>query len=809
MSGDLTIETGTVQKRFRVALSFAGDRRVFVSEVAAILAEQLGRPAVLFDEFHAIEFAHANLGFDLPDLYHAESDLIVCIFSPEYMAKKWCGMEWRAIYSLITGGEAKRVMLTNFERAEGAGLYELAGFIALDDKTPAQAAELILDRLALNEEKSGNHSSKAAALLPARVRTTNNLPRPVPFFGRERELAAIAQALLPQAPTWGALIDGPGGMGKTSLAIRAAQIAADQFDRVLVVSTKVRKFTPEGSVPISNSIVPAYTEMLNEIGKLLGLANMADKPEDERPALINKAVQSEKLLLILDNLENLGKTQQRLLIEFVSGLPASCKAIITSRRRTDAEARIILLGKLEQDAALAYLEELAASRDQLAQTNPSERLHLYDEADGNPLVLRWMVGQLGIGSCVTIRDALEFLSACPAANDPLEFIYGDLAKEFTDDEEKVLCALTHFCLPTHPTPLAGIAGLTEQITVTTLHRLANLSLVLVDQGGYSLVPMVGKFQLKHRSGAVAALGARLGEWAFAQILENGREEYARFPLLDAVWPAIAAALPLYSAGDNTRLQQVCNALEFYSEFSGRWDDWLALCKIAEKRALDSGDLSNAARRAHNAGWIYYLRQQAGEVTDSAGREAKYRAATQAGPSERASAIRLRGLGHRLNRDFPTAIADFEEALVLYRSVMPVSKDVAIVQNYVGEAKRLLKDYAGAEADYILSLELAAAAGFAEGVACYTGDLAELAINREDWPEAESRAREALLLCAGVGRQELIGVNCHRLAQALVRQANTTDALPYASRAVHIFSRLASPKLAAAQATLTECGDADR
>ena len=94
-------------------------------------------------------------------------------------------------------------------------------------------------------------------------------------------------------PTWGALIDGPGGIGKTSLAIRAAQIAADQFDRVLVVSTKDREFTPEGSVAVFNSIIPAYPAMLIEIAKLLELAHMKDKPDDERPAMINAAVQAK------------------------------------------------------------------------------------------------------------------------------------------------------------------------------------------------------------------------------------------------------------------------------------------------------------------------------------------------------------------------------------------------------------------------------------------------------------------------------------------------------------------------------------
>lgn len=56
------------------------------------------------------------------------------------------------------------------------------------------------------------------------------------------------------------------------------------------------------------------------------------------------------------------KPQQNLLFEFVSDPTPSCKAIVTSRRRMDVDARIIGLEKLDQDAALEYLEALELDR---------------------------------------------------------------------------------------------------------------------------------------------------------------------------------------------------------------------------------------------------------------------------------------------------------------------------------------------------------------------------------------------------------------------------------------------------------------
>ena len=144
-------------KRFRVAFSFAGEKRAFVANVAAILAKRFGEEAILYDKYHEAEFARHDLGIYLPKLYGEQSDLIVPVLSRDYDPKRWTGWEWLQIYGLLTRADGYRVMPCRFELANADGLSPAAGFIELDNKTPEEAATLILERLALNEAKPKKH----------------------------------------------------------------------------------------------------------------------------------------------------------------------------------------------------------------------------------------------------------------------------------------------------------------------------------------------------------------------------------------------------------------------------------------------------------------------------------------------------------------------------------------------------------------------------------------------------------------------------------------------------------------------------
>ena len=485
------------------------------------------------------------------------------------------------------------------------------------------------------------------------------------------------------------------------------------------------------------------------------------------------------------------------------------KAIVTSRRRSDVDARIVRLDRLARDEARQLIAELAHKYPRLQRASQKERDDLYAITQGNPLFIRWIVGQLGrAGSQVqTIAEALAFIDRAPKGNDPLEYIFGDLLETASPDETRVLAALTYFSLPAKLSWLAEMTDLPARAAETALEDLTDRSILTADLAAqtYFLPPLAAKFIRSRRPQAVTQTGDALTDRAYALALQygGGSADYEKFPALDAEWDFISAALPRFLTGDNDRLQRVFDQLFRFLDFTGRWDDSIWLSEQAETRALAAADSENAGWRAYQAGWVYQLRNQPAEVLACAARAAEHWQESR--PHNKAVAIRLRGLGHRLNKDYPAAIAAYRESLEIHRSISPESEDVAIGLNSLAAAERLNKEYPAAERDYREALRIDKKNNQQEGVAMDLGNLALLALDREQWAEAESLAREALALAEKIGRQELIAGDCHVLASALLKQQQRLEeALPLARRAVEIYTRLGmQSNLQKAQETLAE------
>lgn len=626
----------------------------------------------------------------------------------------------------------------------------------------------------------------------------SSLPKQPYFFGREDELKKVADALSPEARTWGALIDGPGGIGKTALAIKAAYDAPpERFVRKIFITAKVRELTVDGEKPLTDFTRPSYLAMLDETAREIGEEGLLTRlPPEERPNALRLALEGKQALLIFDNLETLPEDERVRLFQFLARLPDGNKAIVTSRRRSDVDARVVRLDRLPSEAALQLMNELGKRYPRLTQTTPKERDDLYLLTQGNPLLMTWLAGQLGNSRshCRNMEEARTFLEQAPHDNDPLEYIFGDLLETFSESYTRVLAALSHFENPAKLVWLAELSRMPTRVAETILEDLAERSVVNTDPEAYAylLPPLAAYFLRARRPQAVQETGDELTNQAYALVMQyGGYDNYEGFKKLEAEWPLLAAALPHFLQGQNARLQNVCRELNRFLHFSGRWDDRLFLSQNAETRALELGDLENAGIQAMQSDWVYNLRAQPAEVLACAARVAKYWQDSR--PTYKAAALRLRGLGYQLQKNYEAAIDIYLQALEIFRQFAPESLDTAIVLSNLASAERKNGDYPAAERHYRDALGIARKLNSQEGIATCTGHLAQLALDQKDWAQAEMLWREALALAEQISLQSLIARGCQSLAKALLGQDQGADeAANLAQRALDIYTYLRIP-----------------
>jgi tetratricopeptide (TPR) repeat protein len=681
------------------------------------------------------------------------------------------------------------------------------------------APDIILNRqnnatpVAIPSNVKSNPTTNPTPTTPFAPHST--LPSRRPFFGRVKELESVAKFLQPGHVGWGVVLDGPGGIGKTALALEAAHCApAEHYPLKLFVTAKSRRLDPDGERALADNRVDDYYALLTEIGLALGRDDIRRIPQAQQADLVRHALMAQRVLLVLDNLESFSREERRRIYDLLESLPSSCKAIVTTRRRDDTAARTLRLDKLDFDAAKQLVADLGKRWEPLTKLTDAELHRLYAETGGNPLLLTWTAGQLGRtqGRCRTVEDSVARLQEAhkrqklDKKNDPLEFIFGDLLDTFTEDETKVLAALAYFTEPARLAWLLPLAELSETAALTALDNLRDRALLIEDetQCTWFLPPLAARFLRQSRTDAVGVAGQRLAAEAYALATQHGGDDNAPFTELESVWPSIQAALPLLTTGDNARLQTVCSALFQFLYYTSRWNVWLKLSQDAESKALAAGDYDSAGWRAYQAGWVYNLTGEAEAVLECAEHCAQYWQQVGSGVEEQATAINLGGLGYRLQKEYPTAITAHQKALQLWRSINPESKDVAIGLNDLATAKQASGDLEGAEADYHEALRIVRKMGHSEGVASFTGNLAGLYLARKDWPAAERLAHEAMKLAEGLGRLELIAGNHHSLAQALLQQGRASEALPHAQKAVAIRTPLCHRELAEAEATLAAC-----
>ena len=132
---------------FRVAMSFPGEKRKYVSAVVNELRPHFSADSIFYDHDYQAQLAKPNVDILLLDIYRNRSDLVVVFLCDKYAEKQWCGLEWRAIRDLIKFKKDDRLMFVRLDDAEIEGVFSLDGYIDARVHDPKKLAEFILQRV--------------------------------------------------------------------------------------------------------------------------------------------------------------------------------------------------------------------------------------------------------------------------------------------------------------------------------------------------------------------------------------------------------------------------------------------------------------------------------------------------------------------------------------------------------------------------------------------------------------------------------------------------------------------------------------
>lgn len=313
----------------------------------------------------------------------------------------------------------------------------------------------------------------------------NNLPRRQAFFGRAKEMETVVRALSSSDRTWEVLVDGVGGIGKSAIAIEAAYRVMDTnlFESFVFVTAKTNILEPSG---IKELNPPARTldEFFNETARVLGQSGITKLTGDEKRRALLDVLRSMSVLLIYDNLETLSKEEQEEIADFLRELPQGCKAIITSRRRGGEGGVWLRVGKLDWNAAKGIIEnEIARDAGLTSKLGSiqSRWQELFDEINGSPLALIYILGLMRVRATLNFDGALEMLRG--NLDEELQiFIFQEAQKELTQNDKLALSALSFFVPSATFGAWLQVVRISRNALEVSIDRLNALALVDVLAG---------------------------------------------------------------------------------------------------------------------------------------------------------------------------------------------------------------------------------------------------------------------------------------------------------------------------------------
>lgn len=268
--------------------------------------------------------------------------------------------------------------------------------------------------MASAEDSAGDQDRSEISIRAAKTSAAVHIPRELPpdigdFTGRDSEMSQIVQAFDGTSACKTVVLAGPGGIGKSALAVHAGHQLSTVFtDGQVYINAGPAGRQPRDPADIVADILLAFGICRQPMPGTL----------PERVGLYRSLVADKRFLLILDDVDT--ETQIRDLLPPGPG----CAAIICARRRLAgfAGAQLIELTVLDKTDAVTLLSQIV--QPQRLSSEPRSAVELIRLCGGLPLALRI------VGARLTAKPHWQLATLAQRLADERrgldELTYGDL-----------------------------------------------------------------------------------------------------------------------------------------------------------------------------------------------------------------------------------------------------------------------------------------------------------------------------------------------------------------------------------------------
>lgn len=450
----------------------------------------------------------------------------------------------------------------------------------------------------------------------------HNLPRieHAMFVGRQKESQRLLELLSPNHAAPLISIDGIGGVGKSTLALEVAYKclrastgetalpSIPKFDAIVFVSAKQEFLTAYGILP-RHQTHRALRDIYQEISHTLDRPEIMRTAPEAQLGRVHRALAKQRTLLIVDNLETMLNQQE--VVSFLYDLPASVKAIITTRER--AIFAPIRLSQLPEDEGLILINHQAQAK--MVTLDRGQARQIYKATGGIPAAIIYSIGQLASG--YSVSWILQQLKAHDG--DIAQFCFEKSIGPMREQPAyHLLMAIAMF--PQYPAREAVIhvAGLSkEPIKVEEgFAQLQKSSLINIQNGRCQILPLTREYGLAELATCVefeAKARERWLHWCLELISRAGGNDwndwYIKYDQLENEWTNLLAVFDWCEHHDsypNLKVfwgdEGVCGFANIYGYWNDRiyWLTWLL------KKAERYGDWPTYAQSARDLAFSLLL-----------------------------------------------------------------------------------------------------------------------------------------------------------------------------------------------------------